>query len=42
MEKVFSFAHVSADTPNYILSTKLTLVQQEVLARVIQSLGEIK
>jgi hypothetical protein len=40
MEKVLSFAHVSANTPNYMLSSKLTLAQQ-VLVGVNQSLGKI-
>jgi hypothetical protein len=42
MEKVLSFTHGSADTPYYMLSTKLALVQQEVLAWVNQSFGKIK
>lgn len=42
MEKVLSFTHGSVDTPYYMLSTKLVVVQQEVLAWVNQYLGKIK
>jgi hypothetical protein len=42
VEKVLSFTHVNANTPYYMLSTKLALVQQEVLAWVNQSLGKVK
>jgi hypothetical protein len=31
IEKVLSFTHVSDDTPDYMLFTKLTFAQQEML-----------
>jgi hypothetical protein len=42
MEKVLFFAPVSVNTLDYMLFTKLTLVQQKVLSGVNQSLKEIK
>ncbi len=42
MERVLSLPCVNVNTPNYVLPAKLAFVEQEVLASVSQSLGEIK